>query len=71
MMGLCNTVPAICCAWPMRSPAINMPGTTSSTRPSSVTLRAAAPDGTPRFTNQVYNGENRTARTGMPMMPVA
>ena len=71
IMGLCNTVPAICWAWPISSPAINIPGTTRSTTPSSVTTRAAAPDGIRRRTNQVYKGANRTAKTGMPMIPVA
>ncbi len=71
IMGLCNTLPAICCAWPIRSPAINIPGTTRSTTPSSVTTRAAAPDGMRRRTSHAYKGANSTARTGMPMIPVA
>src|SRR2546425_3511286 len=42
-----------------------------NTAPSSVTRSAATEDGTPRRTSQPCTGANSTARTGIPMIPVA
>src|SRR3989442_7965646 len=42
-----------------------------NTAPSSVTRSAATEDGTPGRTSQPCTGANSTARTGIPMIPVA
>src|SRR5437879_11415476 len=55
----------------MSKPAIKSPGTMSSTAPSSVMRSAATADGTPRRASQPCTGANSTARTGIPMIPVA
>src|SRR4029077_3251738 len=55
----------------MSKPAISSPGTMISTAPSNATRNAASADGTPRPPSQPFTAANSTARTGMPMIPVA